>query len=213
VAGLGEQQRVLHNLADGDSFVFGQRILGTDHQQQLVTENGLNLQAGRLNRQGENAHFNHAVLEFLHDLVTEVAVDTDLDRRIAAAILGEDFRQNVQASRLVRSHPQRTARGAAVIGHSHQRFVAQAFEPLGVFVEHLAGRSQLNGLARAVEKAIAIFLLQLPNLRADGRLRPEHLLSGTGKAALPGNFQKCNELIEVHFGCERNYSGVCCIRG
>jgi hypothetical protein len=85
-----------------------------------------------------------------------------------------------------------------MVGHRHQRFLAQLFQAFGIVVEHLSGRSQLYGLARAVEEAIAILLLQLADLGADRRLRAENLLTRAGKAALFGHFQKRDELIKIH---------------
>src|SRR5271165_1178246 len=75
-------------------------------------------------------------------------------------------------------------------------------------MEDLAGRSQLYGLARAVEQAIAVLLLELANLRADRRLRAEYFFSGTREAALPGHFQKCDELIKIHAVWLGDYSGL-----
>src|SRR4051812_44687652 len=104
MSGFGEQQRMLHDLADRYHLVLRQRILGTDHQHQLVTKNWLDLQTGGLDRQRENAHLHRSVLEFLYDLVAEVPVDTDLHRRVATAIFGKHLRQDVQASGFVRSY-------------------------------------------------------------------------------------------------------------
>jgi hypothetical protein len=38
----------------------------------------------------------------------------------------------------------------------------------------------------------------LTNLRADGGLGAENFFSRTREAALPGHFEKCDQLIEVH---------------
>ena len=57
---------------------------------------------------------------------------------------------------------------------------------------------QLQLAFEAIEQAIAVFLLQLANLRAHGGLRSEHLFARAGKASLLGHFQKRNELVEIH---------------
>ena len=87
-----------------------------------------------------------------------------------------------------------------MVGHRHQRLIPQILQALGILIENLASGSQLDGLSGSVEQTISILLFQLPDLRADRRLRPENLFPRTGKTALPGNFQKRNELIEVHCG-------------
>ena len=86
-----------------------------------------------------------------------------------------------------------------MVGHGHQRFIAQRLHPFRVFVEDLTGRSQLHRLARAVKQAVAVLLLQLANLRAHRRLRAENLFPRARKTALPSHFQERDELIEVHF--------------
>jgi hypothetical protein len=63
----------------------------------------------------------------------------------------------------------------------------------------LSGRGKLNGLSGPIKEAVAVFLFQLADLRAHRRLRPEYFFSSAGKAALSGNFQKRDKLIEVHW--------------
>ena len=201
------------DFADRHHLELGQRILGADHQHQLVAENRLNLQARRLDRQGKNADLYRAVFQLLHDFVAEIPVDADLHWRIAAAVFGKNLRQNIQTCGLVGAHPQGAARRTAVVGHRHQRFVAQGLQALGIFEKYLAGRSQFYRLARAVEQAVAVLLLQLADLGAHRRLRAENLLAGTGKTALPGNFQERDELIEVHCGCSEIIAKFASIRG
>ena len=90
-----------------------------------------------------------------------------------------------------------------MVRYRDQRFLTQQFQPLGVVIKHLPGRRQFDGLARTVEQPIAILLLQLAYLGADRRLRSENLLSSARKTALFGDFQKRNELIEIHRLCGR----------
>ena len=60
------------------------------------------------------------------------------------------------------------------------------------------GEDRWERIAEPIEQAVTIFLLQLADLRADRRLRTENLFSRAREAALSGDFQKCDELIEVH---------------
>ena len=85
-----------------------------------------------------------------------------------------------------------------MVGNRHQRLIAQILQFLGVLVENLARWRQLDGFSGAVEQAVAIFLLQLADLRAHRRLRTEYFFPGAGKTALPRYFEKRDELIEVH---------------
>ena len=95
-----------------------------------------------------------------------------------------------------------------MIGNGDERLVAQALQPQGVFVEDLTRRSEFDGFAGAIEKPVSVFLFQLADLRAHRRLRAEHFFSGAREAALARNFQKCNELIEVHSVWKGNYIGL-----
>ena len=80
----------------------------------------------------------------------------------------------------------------------HQRLIPQTLQAQSIFVEDLTGGSELDGFARAVEKAVALFLLQLADLRADRRLGTEDFLSRAREAALPCHLEESNKLIEVH---------------
>jgi hypothetical protein len=85
-----------------------------------------------------------------------------------------------------------------VVGDGHKRLFAQQFEALGVVEEDESGRSQLYGFAGAIEKSIAVFLLELADLGANRGLGAKYLLAGAGKTALLGDFQERDELIEIH---------------
>ena len=85
-----------------------------------------------------------------------------------------------------------------MVGDGGQRFIAKILQPLGIFVENLTGRRQLYGLAGSIKQPVSILLLQLADLRTDRRLRTEYFFPGAGKTALPGDFQECDQLVEVH---------------
>ena len=127
--------------------------------------------------------------------------------RVAAAVFPEHLGQHIQAGRLVGANPQCAPWGTAVVGYCDQRFVTQVLHALRVFEKHLPSRGQFYCLARAIEQTVAILLLQLADLGADCRLRAEYLFSSTREAALPGNFQERDELIEIH-RLVRDYNGV-----
>jgi hypothetical protein len=93
-----------------------------------------------------------------------------------------------------------------VVSDRCERFIAEILQAFGVFVEHLSGWGELYCFSRAVEQSIAVLLLQLADLGAYRRLGTENLLSGARETALPRDFQKSNELVEVHVGLERDYS-------
>src|SRR5581483_8025426 len=198
VARLREQEGLFDDFADGDHFELRQRIFRTDHQHQLVPENGLNLQTRRLNGKGEDTHLNLPVFELLHDLVAKIAVNADLHRGIATAIFSEYFGQNVQAGRLVGADAQGSTWRATVVGDGREGFVPEILQSLSIFVENLACGSKFHRLSGAIQEPVPIFLFQLPDLRADRRLRAEYLFAGAGETPLPGYFQKGDELIEVH---------------
>ena len=85
-----------------------------------------------------------------------------------------------------------------MIGHGQLRFVPQLRHTLRIGEQYAACRREGYILAGTVEKTVAVLLFQLPDLRAYSGLRAKHFLPGTREAAQFGNFQKRNELIEVH---------------
>ena len=60
------------------------------------------------------------------------------------------------------------------------------------FLQRLARNRKPHGLPDAVKQLLAVLLLELANLRADGRLRPVELLAGARETALLGDFKKCD---------------------
>ena len=60
------------------------------------------------------------------------------------------------------------------------------------------GGSQPHGLASAIEKFFAVFLLELADLGADGRLGAEQFLARARKAAEFGDLNKSCKLVEIH---------------
>ena len=145
---------------------------------------------GRFDRQGHNAHINRPVFQLFHNLVAEVSINADLYARIEAGELGEDVGQNIKACRLVRPDHQRAARELPLVRHREQRLIPHLQETLRIGEQHPARRGQGHIFARTVEQPVPVFLLQLPDLRADGGLRPKDLQAGARKAAKLRDFQK-----------------------
>jgi hypothetical protein len=115
-----------------------------------------------------------------------------------AAIFAEEFRQHIQKSGLIGADHQGTARGLTMIRNRNQGFIPETFQAQSVFIKDLSSGSELDGFAGPVEQSIAVFLLELTNLGADCGLRTKNFFTGAREATLPGDFEKCNELIEIH---------------
>ena len=113
-------------------------------------------------------------------------------------IFGENVRQHVEAGGFVGADGQRAARRAGLVGHGAQRFVAQREQPPGIFEQGFARDREPHGFPDAVEQLLPVFLLELADLRAYGRLRAVELLTGARKTALFGDFHECNQMVEVH---------------
>src|SRR5579862_8643674 len=190
VTGFGDQQRLACDVINSDSLLSCQGVFGTNHQHELVAKDGVGLQAGRFYWQGHDADIDRAVLQLLDDLVAEVAIDTDLDFRVEAAIFGEHFGQNVKASGFVGADDESASRGDALIGDGEERFLAQFVHALGVAEQHSASGGEADDFAGAVEQLVTVFLLELTNLCADRGLGTKHLLSGAGKATQFHDFQE-----------------------
>src|ERR1700730_9467127 len=137
--GLGKYQRLPGDVAREYRFVRREGIGRADHQHQTIFEDDMNLEAGRFYRQRNDAHVNGAVFDFLENLMAEIAVDADLYRWKAPAILGENVREHVKTRRFVRSDSECAARGAGLVGNGTQRFIPQSEETSCVFKQRFAG--------------------------------------------------------------------------
>ena len=77
-----------------------------------------------------------------------------------------------------------------MIGHGEQRFIPHLQQPLSVSKQHSARGREGDIFAGAIEQTVAVFLLQLTNLGADGGLGAENFLAGAGKTSQLGHFQE-----------------------
>ena len=64
--------------------------------------------------------------------------------------------------------------------------------------EHTPSGRKSHIFACPVEQAVAVFLLQLPDLRTHRGLRAKDFLPGAGEAAELGHFHECDKLVKVH---------------
>ena len=122
--------------------------------------------------------------------MAEIPVDAYLHAGKAPVEFRENIRQDVKARRLVRADSERAVRRARLIRHGAQRFIAESQEPGGVFEQRFPGDRQPNRFPHSIEEFLPVFLLELPDLCAHGRLRAVQFLSRAGKTALFGDFEK-----------------------
>jgi len=190
ISGFGDQERLFGDVIDRDMLLPCQRIPGSNHQHELVTKDGVGFQAGRFYRQGDDTDVNRTVLQLLDDFVTEVAIDTDVDFGIKAAVFSEHFGENVEAGGFVGADGESATRGDALISDGEQRLLAQLLHALGISEQYSAGGREADDFAGAVEELVAVFLLKLADLCANGRLRTKNFLPGTRKTSELGDLQE-----------------------
>ncbi len=126
------------------------------------------------------------------------AIDQELDGGEQTLILGEDFRQDVNARRLVGGDHQLSARIAVELVDRVLRATAQVQHLLGVPAENLARGSQRDAASEPFEERRPQLLLELADLCADGRLRTVAGLSGFRKALQPDDFEERMQLVKIH---------------
>jgi hypothetical protein len=158
------------------------RVARADHETHTVAVDMVDLEVGRLGRQGHNAYIDGAIFDALQNFVAEVAVDTDVHQRIAALEFRENVGEKIEAGGFIGAEEDRPLHDVAAIGNDLDGFVAQPEQALGVFEEHFARGRKLDGLGRAIQQFGAVGLFKLANLRADRGLRAKNLLARTGKA-------------------------------
>jgi hypothetical protein len=113
-------------------------------------------------------------------------------------VLGEHLRQHVDAGGLVGGDHQFAARVALQLVDGVLGLAALVQHLGGVIGEDLAGGGQGDAAAEALEKRGVELLLELPYLRADGRLRAVARLGGFREAFQPDDFEERVQLVEVH---------------
>ncbi len=163
-----------------------------------VFVNMVHLQVGRLDGEGDDADVGGAILDALENLVAEVAVDADVDERVAALKFGKNIREQIEASGFVGAEDDGALDDVTAIGDDLDGFIAHAEELFGVLVKNFTGGSELDGLGGAVEEAGFVGLFKLANLGADSGLRAEDFLARARKALQFSDENKSGKLIEVH---------------
>ena len=193
-----KNERLLGDFGEGDLGAMGERVSRADHEAQAVFVDVVHLQIRRLDGKGDDADVDGAVFHALQDFVAEVAVDADVDERIAALKFGKNIGKQIEAGRFVGAEDDRALDDVAAVGDDLNGFVAEAEQFFGVFEKNDAGGSQLDGLGRTVEEPGLVSLLELANLCADRGLRAEDFLTGTREALQFGDEDEGSKLIEVH---------------
>ena len=181
-AGAREDQRLAGDFFERDLGAMRERIAGADHEAEAVSREVMNFKRRRFNGESDDADVNGAVFDALQDLVAEIAIDADVDLRIAALEFGEYVGEKIEASGFVGAEDKRALHDVAAVGNDLNGFVAETEKTFGVFEEDFAGGSQLDGFSGTVEEAGAIGLFELADLGADGGLGAENFLAGAREA-------------------------------
>ena len=127
------------------------RVARAHHEAHPVAVDMVDLEVGRLGRQGHDANVDGAVFNALQNFVAEVAVDTDVHQRIAALEFRKNVGEKIEAGGFIGAEEHRTLHDVAAIGDDLDGFVAQAEQAFGVFEKDFARRRELNGLSRAIQ--------------------------------------------------------------
>src|SRR5216684_374277 len=175
-----------------------QRVARTDHEAQAILIDVVNLEIRRLDRERHDTDVDRAVFHPLQYLVAEVAVDTDVNQRIAALKFGKHIRQKIEAGGFVGAKNYGALHDIAAVRDNLDGFITETQKFFGIIEQDLAGRRQLDGFGGAVEELGTVGLFELADLRADGRLRTENFLPGARKTLELGNVDESGELVEVH---------------
>ena len=103
-----------------------ERVARADHKPQPVLVNVVHTQIRRFRRQRHDANIDRTIFNSLQDLMTEIAIDTDVNLRKPPLELRKNIGQEVQSRGFVRAEQHRPLHHVAAIGHNLHRFVAQA---------------------------------------------------------------------------------------
>lgn len=137
--------------------------------------------------------------------MAEAAIDADAHAGKLLVVPGQHFRKNVEKGAFIGADGKRARGHACLIGNGMDRPGLQRQHLAGVVQHDLARRSEADGLGGTVKQLLTVLLLQLADLRADGRLGTENLFRGTGKTAQAGDFHESLELVEIHAQVQQNW--------
>ncbi len=197
-AGAGKDERLLGDLGESDLGAMRQGVFRADHEAQAVFVDVVHFQIGRLDGEGDDADIHGAVLDALEDFVAEVAVNADVDERVAALKFSENIREKVQAGGFIGTENDGALNNVAAVGDDLNGFVAHTEQLFRVLEKDFAGGSEFDGLGGAVKEPGFVRLFELANLGTDGGLRAENFLARARKALQFGDEDESSQLIEVH---------------
>src|SRR4029077_11778376 len=93
---------------------------------------------------------HRTVFDALQNLVTEIAIDADVDLRVFALKFRKNVGEEIETGSLIGAKDDRTLDDVAAIGYDLNGFVAQAKQAFGVIEEDFAGGSELDGLGGTI---------------------------------------------------------------
>src|SRR5580693_2746971 len=148
--------------------------------------------------EGNHAKIDGVVSDRLENLGVVGALDVDRDVGILLLEVGKDFGKDVQAGAFVGAYGDGTAGNVLHFGERGKHGLAGVEGFLGILLKGLAGSSERDFAAGAVEELGSDFVFHSANLGGDGGLGAETLLRGPGERGMAGYFQEGLELVEVH---------------
>ena len=102
------------------------------HHLNFISKERNHFHIADVQRQGDDAEFDGALLNFLNDLMAEIAVNADLDQGIELFETGEGFRKHIKASCFVGADLKLAARCLVKLSDGLQGFLMQLDDFLGV---------------------------------------------------------------------------------
>jgi hypothetical protein len=158
----------------------------------------MHLKIGRLDGESDDADVGGAVFDALQNFVAEIAVDADVDERVASLKFGKNIGEQIEASGFIGAEYDGALDDVAAVGNDLDGFVAEAEEFFSELVKNFTSGSKLDGFGGAIEEAGFVSLLKLANLGAYGGLRAENFLARARKALQFSDENESGKLIEVH---------------
>ncbi len=198
VSGLGDDQRELGDIGHGGRLHLSEGMLRRSDDDQLVAMDEDDGEAGVGDGKGDDAEVDGVVDDGFENLAVVGALDVHRDVGILLFEVGKNVGQDVEAGAFVGADDDFAARDALHFGDGDQHGFAGVEGVFDVFLEGLAGRSEGNFAAGAVKQFGADFFLQAADLRGNCWLGAETFLRGARERGVPGHFEECFELVEIH---------------
>ena len=192
-----QQQRLAPEVGHAQRVVRGERMaFGKRHGEGLAVQLA-RLEAGHLDRQGENAHIELPAVQLLEHRRGLVLVQAQLQARQAPADRGCDLRQQVRADGRQQRHPQLAGERIALAARQRDDLVARLQDAPRARHDLFPGRGKRDVVGCPFDELHPEGLLEFFQLRRQRRLADEAARGRAAEVPVIGHGHQVAQVLEL----------------